>query len=106
MSTDLAAFVAARLDEDDARVPLLAHTTRMWRELNAKRAILAVHQSYRCGEPGGEVLRCFVCASGQGYRSGAAVHELSPCPTLRAMASVWNNHPDYNQEWKPVTDGT
>jgi len=25
----------------------------------------------------------------------------APCPTLRALASVYANHPDYRQEWRP-----
>lgn len=26
---------------------------------------------------------------------------LVPCPTVRHLAAIWADHPDYRQEWKP-----
>jgi hypothetical protein len=28
-------------------------------------------------------------------------YTLAPCPTLRALASMYADHPDYQDEWKP-----
>jgi hypothetical protein len=73
---------------------------RMLREIEAKRAILAEHQPYDCMEPNGQ--RCYRCASDRAYRSGAAIHEAWPCATLRALAAIWSDHPDYRQERPPL----
>lgn len=77
-----------RFDEDRAR-----------REIAFKRAVLADHEPYDCGEP--PVPRCRRCASDDAYPSGVAVMEAFPCTTLRQLASVWNEHPDYRAEWAP-----
>jgi hypothetical protein len=124
---DLTAFLAARLDEDEAaakaaleqsaeegtqwwfddaapETPREFHVARhdparVLREVEAGRTILAEHVPYDCTEPKGQ--RCFRCASDRAYRSGAAIHEAWPCLTLRILAAVYSDHPDYRPEWKP-----
>ena len=73
---------------------------RVLREVEAKRAIATMHQPYDCMEPKGQ--RCHRCASDKAYKSGAAIHEAWPCPTLRALAAAWSDHPDYRPEWTPA----
>ncbi|MEE2040073.1 DUF6221 family protein [Nocardiopsis sp. CT-R113] len=59
------------------------------REVAAKRAILAEHEN---GFPGLDY--CTSCRYG---------HEVAPwpCPTVRALAAPWSDHPDYNPQWSP-----
>lgn len=109
---DLIAFLNARLDEDEAAAwavhdvnkcdALLyeedmadaarrdpdcdcGQPARVLREVEAKRAIVKLHAA----EPGQHPDFC-----------GHDLHEL-PCLTLRLLAAVWNDHPDYRQEWAP-----
>lgn len=62
-------------------------STRVLAECAAKRAILEAHptQIYS-GIKGQEVMECQNC-------------ERFPCDTLKALASVYADHPDYSQEW-------
>jgi hypothetical protein len=155
VSDDMAAFLAARLDEDEtaakalesgdwgqspwavtecsgfcpcivyqgeykpvleAQVPLIqyiadaeapeyaAHIARhdparVLREVAAKRAILAVHSPgypVTYPKPSGQPT-CAVCHSG-GWDWDP---EQWPCPTVRALAAIYSNHPGYRQEWAP-----
>ena len=123
MTGDLAAFLAARLDEDEAiarhagscdfyddvddSVPLadernhiLRHApARVLREVAAKRAILDVHSAtypVTYPQPSGQPT-CGVCHAG-GWDWDP---EQWPCPTVRALAAVYSDHPDYRQEWAP-----
>jgi len=60
--------------------------SRVLREVAAKRAILAEHQESASGG------YCELCYYGYGGGSW-------PCPTVRALASVYSDHPDYDPEW-------
>ena len=92
----LAEFLNARLDEDERHadtVGAVAWRTgytaaRVLREVAAKRAILYIHDA----DP-----KCAVCHDG-GWDWEP---EDWPCPTIRALAAVYSDHPDYLQEWKP-----
>lgn len=73
---------------------------RVLREVEAKRAILELHQGdaseyggsgYRAGE-----MACRMCGADDGWWGVAW-----PCPTILALAAVYSDHPDYRQEWKP-----
>lgn len=108
---DLIAFVRARLDEDEAAarkademgagVWALAphfHTARhsparVLREVAAKRAILADHHVHVSLD--GSRRWCERCCDDQ------LLQDDSYCPTLRALAFVWSDHPDYRAEWAP-----
>lgn len=88
MASDLAEFVHARLAEDAER----ARTLHALREVEAKRAILAEHKPYEIvdGYP--------VC--GRCMRLDDRWRFLpAPCPTLRHLAAVWSDHPDFQPEW-------
>jgi Family of unknown function (DUF6221) len=121
--TDLVAFLSARLDEDEAAAvkaregprsqfveadadiePLLfdeagefSLPARVLREVEAKRAILTEHS------PGNPALdpeqferpTCGVCHAG-GWDWDP---ENWPCPTVRAIAAVYRDHPDYDPAW-------
>ena len=102
----LAAFLKARLDEDEKWALELAARgddagNRPRREVEAKRAIVAEHpiRPVRNGT-------CQVCTDVEGtsYLSYLGdQHEMAPppCPTLRALAAIYSDHPDYRSEWKP-----
>jgi len=106
--SDLAAFLAARLDEDEAianaameavREPYqvdaldlelhpadTAHysrhnAARVLREVEAKRRILAEHLQLNTG-------MCRMCIV------------VAPCYTVRVLAGVYAGHPDYDEAWK------
>ena len=101
----LTEFLAARLGEAEKRAgyvhdvardaePLggtghcdCGHPARVLREVEAGRKILALHQA----EPGQHPDFC-----------GYDLHEL-PCLTLRLLAAIWSDHPDYHESWRPLT---
>ena len=113
--SDLVSFLTARLDEDEKIASVLAgdkwgwpqpqpgfadhvarHSpARVLREVEAKRAIVALHEplpsSY--GEPS-------VCPSCW-PQPWIGTHPLAPCPTMRNLAAVYSDHPDYDPEWSP-----
>ena len=37
---------------------------------------------------------CPIC-----YYAGTA-REAFPCPTIRALAAIWSDHPDYDPDWR------
>lgn len=99
-------FLLARIAEDEAgaRRGLLcgeAHPTadvyhpdghpdpRAERECEAKRRIVAEHPLDDEG----------FCYDDATHSHGCKWHW--PCPTLRALASVYADHPDYHEEWRP-----
>ena len=119
MSDDLAAFLRARLDEDEttvaaaeafdawwpahavrhnSRSPVAAREAFMagWdasraralREAAAKRSLLALH--WPAPRPSPRPPDCAECRP-----------PVWPCDTLRALAAVYSDHPDYRQEWAP-----
>ena len=60
---------------------------RVLREVKAKRKILAAHEK----SDGGYCELCYY-----GYGGGSW-----PCPTVRALAAVYGDHPDYDKAWRP-----
>ena len=104
---DLAAFINARLDEDETAARgawpegifgdwMRKGSARALREAAAKRAILAAHPvttevippGYRAGT--GEKFGCETCHDWDGVTEGRGY-----CGTLRALAAVYADHPDY-----------
>lgn len=116
MDGDLAAFLAARLDEDEAAAkaawgvewdwryvaepfgerPSIAHTVhiarhdpaRVLREVAAKRAILARYAT----------VQAWSYPPGDGDE--AVQDELGE--VTRSLAAVYSDHPGYREEWKPT----
>jgi hypothetical protein len=90
---------------------------RVLREVAAKRAILTEHKpawrdvEWPHDENGkGEAQVCPRCQNAEhGTLEDPGVlpegfvtsYVLAPCPTLLALLSVYGDHPDYDQEWKP-----
>lgn len=73
---------------EPAEVRVVWDPARVLREVAAKRAISAVHAAV-------PLLR-FDAASCRQCRLPC------PCPTLRNLASIWTDHPDCRDEWKPA----
>src|SRR5258708_33319001 len=66
---------------------------RVLREVDAKRKILALHacEFVRVQQPGVR------------YQCSGCSQEWWPCQTLKALAAVWCDHPDYDPAWKACT---
>jgi Family of unknown function (DUF6221) len=106
---DLAAFLKARIGEDEAtwrqkRERGGAHwpwlEDRMLREVEAKRAILAVHAPREGGDgAGAEIQVCQTCSWDGG--TGDVEGDPYPCETVRLLGVVYSDHPDYDESWKP-----
>ena len=105
----LTEFLLARIAEDEAWTAEHPHFgdgsapdyvppwwTRVLAECEAKRRIMALHDFDFVAPAGAEsswdeFTSCRTCRGDSGEY---------PCPTLRALASVYADHPDYRQEWK------
>ena len=114
--SDLAAFLAARISEDEAAVGRSRGGSlrgqwpaRVLREAEAKRKILAEHWPEHITEGWVACRRCVDWSAGSyGYgnedEDGEPPDDQSrmnwPCPTLRALAAVYQDHPDYDPQWK------
>jgi len=125
---DLAAFITARLDEDEALASRAAKTptangpdaewnpglpfdvisehiarhdpARVLREVAAKRAIAADHAAGHAPNIGPHKGRpC--CRSCGALDDDPYLAEPWPCDTIRALAAMWSDHGDYRAEWAP-----
>lgn len=68
---------------------------RVLAECEAKRRIVEEHSDGGKDWDGQRFVHwCRRCAGRRG-------HEPWPCPTLRALALPYADHPDYRQEWRP-----
>ena len=104
-------FLLARIAEDEAALNGPCRATlssddpaRVLRECEAKRRIVEAHPLTRNVVPvwSGETpgVACANCAA-LGRGDGDIVEDIGPCDTLCALASVYADHPDYREEWKP-----
>lgn len=95
---DLAEFLTARLDGEAARIRALAAAPDVDEELldsayrladiDAKRRIIDLHSGRQLTvEPFG-----WHCLNGCGSW---------PCTTLRLLALPYDDHPDYDESWRP-----
>ena len=153
MTGDLAAFLAARLDEDEAAAGVASRfphwhgepwydgqflkdgrtqradlwgapgmqftghgaldtvvvdhiarhdPARVLREVAAKRAILSVHRVVEYPGPYVPISpTCSICITErEGYQEEWGDDDW-PCATIRLLAAVYSDHPDYRQEWAP-----
>lgn len=69
---------------------------RVLREVAAKRAILALHRP----ESGGDCSVCSVCLTVRDRWKEDWPLDPWPCATLRHLAAVWADHPEFRQEWQ------
>ena len=123
-------FLLARIAEDEAtasqridrevslmRRDGLPDTTRdnlpaSWRrplaECEAKRRIVELHPIYHegprlldVGIPNGVALGgCETCHSVDRINADAPIEAIGPCDTLCVLASVYADHPGFDQAWK------
>jgi hypothetical protein len=104
--TDLAAFLSARLDEDEA---VAREVSRRWpwdparvlADVEAKRAIVALHASAEVyGYRGGVEDACTECGSLTATSTaGDSDYAPWPCDTLRLLAQPYRDHADWRAEW-------
>jgi len=114
---ELAEFVRARLHEDeqaavdgDEQRP-----ERALRQVALGRRILADHARIALYRP--EIIalypdkpemaddaccaRCHILDPDHDYDEDRCEDLDWPCPELRLLAAIWNDHPDYQQQWQP-----
>jgi hypothetical protein len=106
----LAIAVIAKYDPDDWENPTAtgnfwpeevafldsATPYRALSECEAKRAIIAEHQI----DLGMSQPYCDTCAEWWAAEVGEGPPAVRyPCPTVRALAAIYKDHPDYRQEW-------
>lgn len=94
--------------EDHCDCGLAERKGRALREVEAKRAILRIHEPgypavarqeppgpSTVADPGGIVSTFPYCVT---------CDEDSPCSTLQYLATIWNDHADYRPEWAQPSD--
>jgi hypothetical protein len=76
------------------------HPARVLAQCEAMRAVVEMHAPVEVYRE--QPLVCTVCV--QTDDSGDFIvsrpEDAWPCPTLRALASIWADHPEFRQEWK------
>lgn len=65
---------------------------RLTLERDAKRRIIEIHETVEDSYDGDPC--CFRCSADGEYPG------RFPCDTMRALAAVYADHPDYQQEWE------
>jgi hypothetical protein len=95
---DLTEFLAARLNDDEAAAKAMRNrwdgrSPRMLHEVEAKRAILALHPMGAESHHGEVGYICGLC------------EQRWPCATLRALAAVYSDHEDYSGKAKRHDEG-
>ncbi len=104
----LTEFFAARVTEDEECARLCVDIGQDWvaygiqpvgmsgkrvlAECEAKRRIVELHFE---NDPGPDA-ECGACGDIGGYYS-----QVWPCPTIKALAAVYADHPDYDEAWRP-----
>ena len=101
-------FLLARIAEDEASAgswyedwggnmePL---GDRIWAECKAKRQIVELHTPWGFEYSGGEA--CARCVSPDDWNVIALPdEERFPCATLRHLAAVYADHPDFDPAWR------
>lgn len=114
--TDIVEFIKARLDEDEAIADAAVRfdygvtnwcdegdhvnrhiarhdPARVLREVAAKRALLDAH----CTDPKYGGTECLGCHAN--FQEEYWTQDINKCPTLRAIASVYSDHQDYDPTW-------
>ena len=96
-------FLLARIEEDESRAAyygLALGTGRVLAECTAKRAIIEAHPPVDYSGMGmTSPDACVVCGIEVGMSDWEYAKGSFPCDTLRALAAIYKDHPDYQQEW-------
>lgn len=75
-------------------------TGRVLAECEAKRRIIAEHElttdTYPVDTSPSRGVSCTLC---YGTGPGESAEDLGPCDTLRALAQVYADHPDFDPSW-------
>lgn len=107
-------FLKARIDDDEARVEFVRpfipdegnqgeyiDPARILAECEAKRQIVQMHRPktiLRIHKPGAPIEEIPVCAYDTDEDSHGWIDY--PCDTLRILAEVYRDCPDYDEEWR------
>ena len=97
---DCVTEIDAQASDDDGIAGHIARhdPARVLREVAAKRAILAEHLHVKTsGSPG---FGCRICHQDRDY----GIYGEGWCGTIRPVAAVFSDHPDYRPEWSPDAD--
>lgn len=86
MSTDLTAFLTARMLEDEVRARAVAHPARLLREAEAKRRIVG---------------RCTARMNELDPNGLVSPRALLARQILIDVAAAYSDFPGYRQEWAP-----
>ena len=97
---DLAAFLGARLDQDEAA----ANDERLWfnpypNPLGEFEGWLVIQQEHTLRDVAAKRAILAECQPRPG--AGIAAIEIAAQRILRLLAAVYSDHPDYRDEWKP-----
>ena len=116
----LAAFLLERIaeDEEGARLELAMEPGRtflaqQWHDImrrvlaecEAKRRIVEIHVVGDPDEWAPEQWACRLCQWDEDCDSPKQDHQYGagrfPCATLRTLAAIYADHPDYDESWRP-----
>jgi hypothetical protein len=90
----------AKLEDDDARGWAIAYAQRVLAECAAKRTILEDHEPVDYSGIGmASPNACVLCGAERNMHDWEWIPNSFPCNTVRGLASVYSDHPDYRQEW-------
>ena len=89
---------------DELQSTVLAASRRTVAEVASKRAILDLHRDlgadfYNPDHPDADADG--VVRPNGTHECASCHHEEWPCPTVRYLATVYADHPDYSAEWAP-----
>jgi hypothetical protein len=102
---DLPAFIIHTAEDvmEGAAVHIVRHDpARVLREVEAKRAVIAEHATMTAiWWPDVEAIEVECCERCSNDEHEVAVE--APCPTLLALAAVYQDHPDWREEWRPTS---
>lgn len=110
-------FLLARIAEDErlwgnpafapvAGVGLSKLVLKMRAECEAKRRIVEEHPIYRgprilAVDTSGTDYGCETCHCIDPIKADGIIEGIGYCSTLLALATVYADHPDYRDEWRP-----
>lgn len=117
--TDLFDFLDARINDDEAAikelsvpaddrpgVPPVGHPDRLLAELSAKRQIIADHAPDAQAALSPTVRPCRQCTASRNHDRVTVDWDVdarveAPCDTVRILGTVYGDHPDYREDWRP-----